>query len=162
MKYKLLVFFSGMLILKKHSGMCSLIFEGKGSGKVFAFGLFLFSSLPVLDRAGYGFFGSENGKKKPQNKPRCTWNLKGLEEISGGILCSKNAVCSKSVSCETELPTQDFLHPLGHLVHFSSSVTATRSTLGPELQALKGQAIPSRMHLAICYLPSYKKCHISH
>lgn len=109
--------------------MFSLIFEGKGSGKVFAFGLFLFSSLPVLDRAGYGFFCSENGKKTKQNKPRCTWILKGLEEISGGILCSKNAVCRKSVSCETEVSTQDFLPPLGHVVHFSSSVTVLPAVL---------------------------------
>lgn len=33
------------------------------------------------------------GKKKK----RCTWILKVLEEISGGIICSKNAICSKSV-----------------------------------------------------------------
>lgn len=96
MEYKLLVFSSGMLILKKHNGMYSFLFlkaNAEGTCLPLGFSYFLHYHCFRHSRIWVFFLIVRLGKK-----PRCTWILKHLEEISWGILCSKNAVCSKSVS----------------------------------------------------------------
>lgn len=67
MEYKLLMFCSEMLILKKTQwNVLSLIFEGKGNGKVFVSAFLIFLITTVLDTDGYGVFlvGRLREKKK--------------------------------------------------------------------------------------------------
>lgn len=65
MEYKLLVFFSGMLILKKHNGMCSLLFlKAKEVGKCLPLGFSYFLHYQFQTEQDMGFFVVRMEKKQ--------------------------------------------------------------------------------------------------
>ena len=100
-----------------------------------------------------------------ERKKKCTWILKDLEEISGGITCSKNAICSKSVSWLLWNWTFYLRLPSSSTAFFflcnsaATCLPAALWVLSPLLLWVK-QCTPglnSRVHLANCFLPSYRK-----
>lgn len=132
--------------------MFSLTFEGKGSGKVFAFGLFLFSSLPVLDTVGYIFFGSETGQRKTkQTKVHLNFEGPGTNFWRHFMQqkCRLQQICLLLMWNWTFYPRLSSSSRAFSTFFFLCNSAASRA-LGPELHALMDQAISCRMLTVAC------------
>lgn len=103
--------------------------------------------------------------ERRREKKKCTWILKDLEEISRGITWSKKAICSKSVSWLRWSRTFYLrLSSSSNAFFFlcNSAATCLPAALRVPSSLLlwvkwRTPGLNSRVHLANCFLPSYRK-----
>lgn len=86
-----------LILLNRKECVLSHFWGQRQWGSIWFWTFFIFFLSTILSTAGgHVFFGRETGMKK--KKKKVPWILKDLEGISGGITCSKIAICSKFVS----------------------------------------------------------------